>query len=285
MNDNKENKNTNENENIENHVDDENLKKKRKQSDFELKALNYYHNNSNQIFRYLITFILLFLFIFVVYIVIPTDTKNGVNRNVALRQVNGINDQTEMKNKIDSFGITVISDKYTLEQSKRYTHNIIKFIDEHPNQKIYSKTLNFLISNCSLKLNENTFYLFNVLENKFNNPDFIKNLDENNILLKSNLTLCKNETNNNQISEIDKILEQLKKEKLIVENKITLIQEQRDFDKTIYGDIYDKETGTTRYQEANQSTKRAQQEQKQLMINLEKELELINEKINKIKTK
>jgi hypothetical protein len=239
--------------------------------------MNWYHKNTTKIFRYVLGVLILFLFIFLVYIIIPTDTKNGVSNSYMLE--NG-KEKALQEKTINNFTITAISQKYTKEQSIHYTANVLKFIDQHPSQELYKKIFVFLLEECKKPKNENTTILFNSLKKKVTSDNFIEKLNGDNTVLKTNLDICK-ETN----VDFDDItyIEKLQKKHEYISNQIALIKEKRAFDKQAYGDVYNEDTGTFNFQEKNSSLEEEINNENKKMQSLIKELHNIEDKIKKIK--
>lgn len=241
------------------------------------KIMNWYYKNTTKIFRYVLGVLVLFLFIFLVYIIIPTDTKNGVTNNYLLE--NGKEKAVQDK-AVNNFTITAISDKYTKEQSIQYTANILKFIDQHPNQDLYKKVFLFLLEECKKPKNENTTILFNSLKKKVSSDDFLTKLNGDNAVLKTNLDICKEE-----IKDIEKVsdFDRLKKRHQYLINQINLIKEKRAFDKKAYGDIYNEETGMFNFQEQNDEILKEIKGENDRLEELKDELLRVEGKIKDIK--
>lgn len=209
-----------------------------------VKVMNYYYYNTTKIFKYILSVVSLLLFVFIVYIFIPTDTKNGVDRDNALLQTN-------IAKSDYSFNISTIPDKYTKKQTEKYIQDILKFIDKRDNQVINKAAINFVLEICAQTKNPQTEMLFNAIRDKVNSEEFTKKLDADNTVLKSGVAFCHKkavEVDDNELSELER-------EKVRIEKNISLILEQRKFDKEIYGDAYDEETGTLKYIEENHDQK------------------------------
>lgn len=240
------------------------------------KIMNWYYKNTTKIFRYVLGVLILFLFIFLVYIIIPTDTKNGVSDSYMLE--NG-KEKAAQEKKIDNFTITAISEKYTKEQSINYSASVLKFIDHNPSQSLYKKVFLFLLEECKKPKNENTTILFNSLKKKVSSDDFVAKLNADNTVLKTNLDICKEViVNFDDATELEK----LQRKHAYLSNQITLIREKRAFDKQVYGDVYNEETGTLALQEQNDMVTEEVKNEGRRLDNLIKDLHDIEEKIKAI---
>ena len=250
------------------------------------KLMNWYYRNTTKIFRYVLGILTVLFFIFLMYIIIPTDTKNGVSDDYSFdsgkKQASNINNETI----INRFVITSISSKHSEQQARNYINNILKFIDEHPDQEIYKTTFKFLLEICKKPKNKNTEILFSALKTKIMSDDFRTKLDGNNIILRTNLEMCYEEqvlnNENNNLNDNDIILSELQKRKIVLENQIQLMNRKREFDKEARGTYYNAQTGRTIYQEKNIDDKLQEETDIYQYDSLINELKQTNEKISRL---
>lgn len=222
-------------------MDNKKIDKNKQKKIREIKMLNFYYNNTTNMFRYSLLIVLLLIFIYMIYIIIPQSTKNGVT--------GGALKQTNIEQADFSFVISPIGNEYSKQDAIKYTNQVVSYIDNRDNQVIYKATLDFLTSNCPINMNDNTQYLFDVLYEKVHTKEFINKLNSENTIKHSNLEFCKDkkavsENTNFKLTELEK-----QKEKL--EGEMQLQRKQREFDKEIYGDAYDERTGKLIYQNKN----------------------------------
>ena len=252
------------------------------------KLMNWYYRNTTKIFRYTLGILTVLFFIFLMYIVIPTDTKNGVSDDYSFdsgkKQASSVNNM----NVINQFVITSISSKHSEQQARSYTNNIVKFIDAHPNQEIYKTTFHFLLEICKKPKNKNTEILFSTLKTKMMSEEFKTKLNGENTVLRTNLEMCYEEksietvTKNPNLTDDDVLLSELQKRKVVLENQIQLMNRKREFDKEARGQYYNAQTGRTRYQEKNINDKYQEETDVAQYESLVAALEQTNEKINRI---
>lgn len=253
---------------------------KAKKHTFDIQMMNFYYKNQTVIFRVSIGLLVLMLFMFMVFIIIPTETKNGV-KDTYLKQENGVNftnkkNVSEMDKMVNVYQLTIISSNYSMEKTKLYTNQILNFIDKNPDQRIYNKTYRFLLEICKKPKNKNTAHFFNALKEKMFENEIVSQLDADNTILKSNLEICKEELT----TVIDeKSLSYLEQRKAIVLNKLAAIKKQREFNKQVYGDAYDVETGVHKYMELNEQERKKNEEEQKLIKELNQELKKIEKNI------
>lgn len=246
--------------------------KEYKQKELMINLMNYYHKNTAKIFRYAILVSSILMFIYFIYIILPESTKNGVDSG-ALKQTNIT--PTDL-----AFVISPIDNRYSMDDAKRYTNKVVGYIDQRDNQVIYKATLDFLLSNCNLKLNNNTQYLFDTLYNKVQQESFIDKLDSENTVKRTNLQLCqeKHQSDENNLA----VSNELEDRKNRLEGALEAQQEQRNYDKEIYGDAYDEKTGRTRYQEKDQRSRQQEDARHVVEDKLRREYENTTERIKEV---
>lgn len=249
--------------------------------------MNWYYRNTTKIFRYTLGILTVLFFIFLMYIIIPTDTKNGVSDDYSFdsgkKQAASVNNM----NVINQFVITSISSKHSEQQAMSYTNNIVKFIDSHPHQEVYKATFQFLLEVCKKPKNKNTEILFSTLKTKMMSEEFKTKLNGENTVLRTNLEMCHEEKSIETVAKNpnltdDVLLSELQKRKIVLENQIQLMNRKREFDKEARGQYYNAQTGRTIYQEKNSNDKYQEETDVAQYESLIAELNQTNDKINQI---
>lgn len=244
-----------------------------------IKLLNFYYANTSQIFRYGLLMLALLLAIFFIYILLPEDTRNGVDDTY----VNKVDYQQNLEN---AFIINDIPQNFTFEQAKKYTHQIVDYIKKNDgNQYVYMQTIVFLNKTCSKNVNKNTDFLYQNVLTLMQSPEMQSKLDSNNIVLKSNLEFCKKDTLTKIEEEYQnesEIMVALMKEKVKTENELDNLLSKREFNKRVYGDVYDEKTGKMLYAEKTVEQIKAEEEEERYRLGLVKKLEEIEFNIEKL---
>lgn len=249
-------------------MDNKKIKDKKQR---EINMMNWYYNNTNRLFRYFIIAFSILMFIFLIFILLPQTTRNGVSSS-ALKQTN-------IKQSDFAFVISPIDDRYSLDDAKKYTNQVVVFIDQRDNQVIYKATLDFLASNCNVKMNENTKYLFNTILNKANSQAFINKLDSENTVRRSNLEFCQLKEDN-QLDNVS--MSKLESQKAWLEYQIESQRKHCEYEKEVYGDAYDEKSCKTKYILSNSDEINSRFKKEQEIQSLEQELADVNRKLEKI---
>lgn len=226
------------NEDVEKHEHyKENTKQEYEIKQKKLKVMNYYYNNNKKINIGIASLFGVIFLIFIVYILLPQNTIQGVSNKHLVQNIK--KDEKSLKS---TFVITNIPTNYTQEQTIAYTKEILDLITPQSEQNSFKIAFDFLLNNCSTALNENDQILYSSLYKRLNRSEIIDILNQENLSKKTSLSLCKIED-----VKTDK-LSKLEQEKTLIEYKMKINNESKEFRKEAYGDTYNVDKGTFNYQ-------------------------------------